>query len=175
MASSFDYDSYIKRCVFAWVSVGLIWKNITFFLILVMFRLQDKQTIRVADEQIIQRQTGAVNQTIPSKTQQLNHVIKHKHSAIKKRITKLLEYETHYMAYFFILFYVFTESLQGTTTRQIVYGCVFVIARCVHNGGLLLRYRYARIIGILFSILVIAAITLDLAIILTNDVLQKPQ
>ncbi|CAF0916342.1 unnamed protein product [Rotaria sp. Silwood1] len=173
MASSFDYDLYIKRCIFAWVSVGLVWKNITLFLILMIFRLKSKQLNRIEEEQIFERQTGKTNRTLSTITQSANHVIKHRDSTIRKRILKVLEYETHYMVYFLILFFVFTEALQGTTTRQIVYGSIFVIARYVHNGGLLFHYRYARMIGILFSILVIAAITLDLAIILTNDVIQK--
>ncbi|CAF0981315.1 unnamed protein product [Rotaria sordida] len=173
MASSFDYDSYIKRCVFAWVSIGLIWKNITLFLILILFRIKSKQVILVGDEKVFQQQTDGMNQTMSNNTQQLNRTFKHKISSIKRRIKKALEYETHFMVHFLLLFFVFTEVLQSTTTRLIVYGSIFVIARYIHNGGILFRKSYARMIGITFSILVIGAITLDLAIILTNEVAQK--
>jgi hypothetical protein len=51
---------------------------------------------------------------------------------------------------------------EATKSQQVIYGRLFVLSRFLHNSGLIFRTTYARLIGSLVSILVLAAIKLDL-------------
>ena len=64
-------------------------------------------------------------------------------------------------------FLTFILIYEATTTREMVYDCIFIFARYVHNFGLIFRNSCAQIIEFLFSSLVLYAITLDLGIILS--------
>lgn len=168
MALPFDYNLHIKFCIFAWISFFLIWKNIVFLAILAIFRSKDKRVLIPEDATILGRQR---QQRTSDNIQQTNN----EEWSTANRITNVLGNETEYVTYFLIFFLAFTIVGNATTTRQLVYGCIFVIARCVHNSGLIFRNSYARIIGFFFSVLILGAITFDLAITLSIDVVNEDQ
>jgi uncharacterized membrane protein YecN with MAPEG domain len=158
MATSFDVDINAKWCIFAWISAVLIWKNIILVGILTVFRLDEDVRIP-EDATAFGRQRRVANQTKSN-----DYVITNEEWNITNRIGKVLGNETEYVTYFLVLFLAFVLVRETTTTRQLVYGCIFVVARYVHNSGLIFRNSYARIIGFLFSVLILSIMTLDLAI-----------
>ncbi len=144
--------------------VDVIWsymEKISSFRILISLRLKNKQTNFPEDETIFHRQGRVTNQTVP------NQSIKKTDWNTAHRITKVLANETEYVTYFLILFLAFTISSKTPTTRQIIYGCTFLMSRYLHNSGLIFRSTYARLIGFILSNLILAAITFDLAITLS--------
>ena len=169
----FDYNISIKSYIFAWTSVLLIWKNIIFLILLTILRIKDKRVRIPEDASIFRRKRRITDQTTSKDTQQPIHISTNKDWSTTKRLKVILRNETEYVTYFLIFFSVFTVVVNATTTRQLVYGCIFVTARYVHNSGLIFRNSYARIIGYLLSILVLGAITLDLAITVSIDVSKQ--
>jgi uncharacterized membrane protein YecN with MAPEG domain len=166
---SFDDNPWNKWCVFVWISAVLIWKNIIFSLILTIFRLKHKQEHSSEDAPIFIRKRRVANEVISTDIQRSEA----EEWSLTNRIATVLVNETEYVPYFLLLFLAYIFVPEVTTTRTLVYGCVFVLARYTHNIGLIIRLNYARIIGFLFSILVLGVLTLDLAITITIS-MTKP-
>ena len=141
--------------------------------ILTILRLKNKQVHIPEDATIFGRQRRIADQKTFEDILQTNHLRTNEDWNITNRIVKVLRNETEYVTYFLILFFAFTNVINATTTRQLVYGCIFVIARYVHNSGLIFRNSYARLIGFFFSILILGAITFDLAITVSLDVVNE--
>jgi uncharacterized membrane protein YecN with MAPEG domain len=158
--ASLDNNILNKWCVFAWISVVLITKNVIFSAMLGILRLQNDEVNIPEDATIFIRPRRRITNVVSIDTQQK----KSEEWSLTNRIMKVLSNETEYVPYFLILFLAFVIAPDVTTTEVIVYGSVFTVARYMHNIGLIFRLSYSRILGFLLSILVLATMVLDLAI-----------
>ncbi|CAF1287948.1 unnamed protein product [Didymodactylos carnosus] len=164
-SSNIDYP-FNTWCAFAWSSLLLIWKNIVLLVLLAYFRSKSKRIKIPEDARIFRKGTQPVTVTTTAELQEEDW-------STAGRITRVLANEVEYVPYFLVLALAFCVFIPDSTTRLIVYGCIFVFARYLHNISYILGNTYGRLIGFALSFLLLGAMTIDLTQYLTKAVVDR--